>query len=37
MECGLSLEGFGSFEPGDVIECYTVSHSQKDINEIFPY
>jgi translation initiation factor IF-2 len=24
MECGIRVEGFGDFQPGDTIECYTV-------------
>jgi translation initiation factor IF-2 len=24
MECGIRVEGFGDFQEGDVIECYTV-------------
>ena len=23
-ECGISIEGFGEIEVGDIIECYTV-------------
>jgi translation initiation factor IF-2 len=24
MECGIRIEGFGDFQPGDNIECYTM-------------
>jgi translation initiation factor IF-2 len=24
MECGIRIEGFGEFQVGDAIECYTV-------------
>jgi len=24
MECGIRIEGFGDYEPGDVLECYTI-------------
>ena len=24
MECGIRIEGFGDFQVGDTIECYTV-------------
>ncbi len=24
MECGIRVEGFGDYEPGDVLECYTI-------------
>jgi translation initiation factor IF-2 len=24
MECGIRIDGFGDFQPGDTIECYTV-------------
>jgi translation initiation factor IF-2 len=24
MECGIRVEGFGDFQEGDVIECYSV-------------
>lgn len=37
QECGLALEGFGAFEAGDVIECYTVTEKQRSIAEVFPY
>ncbi|KAM3573112.1 hypothetical protein VYU27_004923 [Nannochloropsis oceanica] len=36
-ECGLSLDGFGAFEAGDLIECYTVTMKPKQIGEIFRY
>jgi translation initiation factor IF-2 len=24
MECGIRIDGFGEFQPGDVIESYTI-------------
>jgi translation initiation factor IF-2 len=24
MECGIRVDGFGDFEEGDVIECYSI-------------
>jgi hypothetical protein len=24
MECGIRVEGFGEFQTGDAIECYTI-------------
>ena len=24
MECGIRIEGFNEFQPGDTIECYTI-------------
>ena len=24
MECGIRIDGFDDFQPGDLIECYTV-------------
>jgi translation initiation factor IF-2 len=24
MECGIRIEGFDDFQPGDTIECYTI-------------
>lgn len=37
QECGLSLERFGAYEPGDVIECYTITEKRKDIADVFPF
>ena len=37
MECGLSLEAFGEFEPGDAIEVYTVVEKPRDLKDIFRY
>ncbi len=37
MECGLSLEAYGDFEPGDVIEVYTVVERPRDIKDVFRY
>lgn len=24
LECGIRIDGFGDFEPGDILECYTI-------------
>lgn len=24
LECGIRIEGFGDYEPGDILECYTI-------------
>ena len=37
QECGLSLEGWGEYEAGDVIECYTVAHKPKKLSDVFRY
>jgi translation initiation factor IF-2 len=31
MECGIRIDGFNDFEPGDAIECYTVEHEAQKL------
>jgi translation initiation factor IF-2 len=31
MECGIRIDGFDDFEPGDVIECYTVEREAQKL------
>ena len=37
MECGISLDAFGDFLPGDVIECYLAKEKKKELQEIFGF
>ncbi|HSH15204.1 MAG TPA: translation initiation factor IF-2 [Verrucomicrobiae bacterium] len=31
MECGIRIDGFNDFEPGDAIECYAVEHEAQKL------
>lgn len=31
MECGIRIDGFNDFEPGDAIECYAIEHEAQKL------
>jgi hypothetical protein len=37
QECGVSLERFGAYEPGDIIECYRVDSKQKSLKDFIHF
>jgi len=37
MECGISLDSFGDFLPGDVIECYLLKEQRRNLQDVFGF